>query len=680
MADLPVTPVQNFGQLLSSYGEGQANQLNASTNALNARANIAQLPSEIAARNAGIGQTNANTGLIGNEAAGKDIENQKAAMMLQLTKNALHNYAVASDAAAAPKPGADNEKVEKNVAPAPADDSDDDTADTDAGPSGGGTKAADPDPKRFRPHDETAAYFDQQASDKFRVNPAFNPQEQAMFNAGIPMAIAGDHSMLDAAKTQHDQRVNTQTAQSQVESQKAADKLYAINTAPDGTSFQALKGANPAAANHLAAIHGLDPTKPEKWTPEQKAEMDENTRKYAGMVHNSLFQYTGDKLEDKNGQNRNSRTGELPIGDQTQGLSPEQWAEKYKDATSLVTIPDPNGGPDIQIAKWRANSAKSPNAYIRSTTGKAANAPGSPLATDNTGVGAPGAPSSAPPSGSTGGAAAVTSQQNAPSPAAAKPGNLTQDPVLRKALADSSYAKPEQAPRPVGGFAGMSKQDNASLESRTALLKDSEDATSAAQLSNQYMTAAKQIIDSKQVPTTGPFGALLAKASAVLPGQHVDATNYQEVAKYLGNAALAQAKGIYGARMTQSEVGLQLNELSPSVHMTDQAVRNLLDTNIRSAQYTIDSASRVKQYLASGGNGKGGDPQNFSKWEAAYFPRGQAVNPPGSAGSTVEPKKISSAEEYHQLPAGAVYIDPKGVQRTKGGASAAPKTAPTGGN
>jgi hypothetical protein len=667
MADLPVQPVQDYGSLLSSFGNGLANQENASTNALNARANVAQVPSEIANRQA-------QTGLLGSEGTGKDIENQKAAMMLQLTKNALHNYAVSSDAAAAPTPGADNEKIEKVGASAPVTDAGDDTSDTTT--SGGSGKAADPDPSRFAPHDQTAAFFDQQASDKFRVNPAFNPQEQAMFNAGIPMAIAGDHSMLDAAKTQHDQRVQTQTANSQVGAQKASDKLYAINTAPDGTAFQALKGANPTAANHLAAIHGLDPAKPDTWTQAQKDEMDENTRKYAGMVHNSLFQYTGDKLEDKNGQNRNNRTGELPIGDQTQGLSPEQWSEKYKDATSLVTIPDPNGGPEIQIAKWRANGARNANAYIRSTTGKAANAPGSPLATDNTGVGATGTPSTAAPSGSVGSASATTPQQNN-TPAPPTVGNLTQDPVLRKALADPSFAKPAQAPRPAGSFAGMSKQDVDSQVARTALLKDSEDATSAAQLSNQYMTAAKQILDSKQVPTTGPFGAMLAKASALLPGQHVDATNYQEVAKYLGNAALAQAKGIYGARMTQSEVGLQLNELSPSVHMTDEAVRNLLDTNIRSAQYTIDSASRVKGYLAAGGAGKGGDPQNFEKWEAAYFPRGQIVNPPGSAGSNAAPKKVSNAEEYHQLPAGASYIDPKGVSRIKGGASAAPKTGAT---
>jgi len=75
--------------------------------------------------------------------------------------------------------------------------------------------------------------------------------------------------------------------------------------------------------------------------------------------------------------------------------------------------------------------------------------------------------------------------------------------------------------------------------------------------------------------------------------------------------------------MTQSEVGLQLNELSPSVHMPDSAIRDLLDTNIRSAAYTIDAARKSRAYLASGG-----DPQQYSEWLEKYYPRAQTVNNP----------------------------------------------------
>lgn len=612
MADLPVQPVQNFGSLLSSYGEGLADQQNASTNRLNAQASLAQVPSEIAARQAGIGQTQANTGLVGSQTQGKDIENQRSALMLQLTKNALHNYAESSDAAAAPKPGADNEGG-SDSAPAAAPDSDGTPPPT--------RQTKNPD-SRFKDDDDSAAHFDQVASDKFRVNPAFTPQEQAQFSAAIPLAIGGDHGMLDAVKAQHDQRVQTQTANSQNQAQQAFDKMYAVNTAPAGTNFTALKGAYPAAADHLAKIHDVDPDHLDKITPAQQKELDDSAKKYSSMLHDSLFQYTGDKLEDKNGVTVNSRTGLRTVGGQTQGLTPAQWADKYKEATTLDSVPDPNGGPEIKIAHWRAQGFPNAAAYVRGTSGNAANAPGAPAATPGaTTVGGGDQPVSGAGAGTT---PNVPASQAGSAPPTAS--SLTQDPVLRKALADPEFNLPKPAATPAGGFAGMGKQQEETLKARTDILKDSQDATQAAALSNQYMLAAKQILDSKTVPTTGPFGKLLAQASAALPGQHVDATNYQEVAKYLGNAALAQAKGIYGSRMTQSEVGLQLNELSPSVHMTDEAVRNLLDTNIASSKYTIDSAHRVRQYLTGGK-----DPQQFSTWNEKYFPRGTTVNGPGAS-------------------------------------------------
>ena len=212
----------------------------------------------------------------------------------------------------------------------------------------------------------------------------------------------------------------------------------------------------------------------------------------------------------------------------------------------------------------------------------------------------------------------------APQPAAAAPPAAPADPVLRQALTDPEYKL--QVPKVIKGTSqtpAQADQAKTIVQARTDLLKDSQDATSAAAQSMQYMQAAKAILNSKQVPTTGAYGAMIAKASALLPGQSVDATNYAEVAKYLGNAALAQAKGIYGARMTQSEVGLQLNELSPSTKMTDAAIRDLLDTNIRSAAYTINAARKSKAYLASGG-----DPQKYSDWLENYYPRAQTVNNP----------------------------------------------------
>lgn len=193
----------------------------------------------------------------------------------------------------------------------------------------------------------------------------------------------------------------------------------------------------------------------------------------------------------------------------------------------------------------------------------------------------------------------------------AAPPISTGDPTLDKAIADPTYKLPPLRP-------GQSLSKSG-IKAREDLLDDSQKATDAASQSLQYLKAAQQIMQSKGAPVTGLFGPAAAQISRVWGG--VNATNYQEVAKYLGNAALATAKQTYGARMTQSEVKLQLNELSPSTHMTPDATNNLLDTNMRSAQYTVDSARRANAYLKAGN-----DPQTFAQWNQQYFPRENVVN------------------------------------------------------
>ena len=161
-------------------------------------------------------------------------------------------------------------------------------------------------------------------------------------------------------------------------------------------------------------------------------------------------------------------------------------------------------------------------------------------------------------------------------------------------------------------------QQGINIKSRAALLTDSEQAVPAASSALQYLNAAKSIMDSKGA-TVGAYGGLLTGASKILGGGP-QSTNYQELAKYLGNAAVQSGKANF-PNATQSEVGLQLTELSPSKEMNEDTINNLLSTNIRSAKYTISSANRAKSYLDNGN-----DPQNFEKWNQDYYPRDKLVN------------------------------------------------------
>lgn len=199
----------------------------------------------------------------------------------------------------------------------------------------------------------------------------------------------------------------------------------------------------------------------------------------------------------------------------------------------------------------------------------------------------------------------------------------TTDPTLSKALSDTDYRLPVMRPN--------QSASPAIIESRNKLMQDSSDATTAAGQSLQYLKAAQAIMTGKGAPTVALPGEIRAQIGSVFGT--VNATNYQEVAKYLGNAALSNAKQTYGSRMTQSEVGLQLNELSPSVKMTPDAIKNLLGTNIRNAQYTIDTANRARTYVKNGN-----DPMQFGQWNQQYWPRDSVNSPAGnSAGSFAAP-------------------------------------------
>ena len=113
----------------------------------------------------------------------------------------------------------------------------------------------------------------------------------------------------------------------------------------------------------------------------------------------------------------------------------------------------------------------------------------------------------------------------------------------------------------------------------------------------------------------------------------VDATNYQEAAKYLGNLAVQSGKGNF-PHATEKENMVQFEQLSPSLAQTDDAVNGLLDSNIRTSQYALDTANRATDYLdPKSFGGTGGDPQKFFRWNQKYYPRADIVNASSGAPS-----------------------------------------------
>lgn len=409
-----------------------------------------------------------------------------------------------------------------------------------------------------------AASLDSYYRNKYYIPPITPDEATAMQQAsGAALALKSDVPVQQVQR-QIDQRVAAQTSANRNAAQNDADQRYQAATDPNAAP----------ADKALALAH-----------------------------YNALFQWTGDKPEDRNGNLFNSRTGQPMIGAQAQTLNQGQQSANLAAARELVLVPQ-SDHTDLQEEAWIAHHAASPEAYAASLNPGAQPASAAGVQPRN---------------------AAATPARGAPVPQPGAPVVATSgDPYLDKALADQTWRMPTQ---PVVSGRTQSPQvlnRNTIATTKAADLRAQYDqATSSAATSNQYLKAAQDILDSKGA-AMGAYGGLIAGASQYLPLGHTDATNYQEVSKYLVNAAV-QAGKVSFANPTQSEVGLQTGEMSPNKTMTDDALHNLVRTGIRANNFVMDSGNRVEGYLGSGAV-PNNDPQNFEKWNQKWFPRDKMVN------------------------------------------------------
>ena len=130
-------------------------------------------------------------------------------------------------------------------------------------------------------------------------------------------------------------------------------------------------------------------------------------------------------------------------------------------------------------------------------------------------------------------------------------------------------------------------------------------------------------MQSKGAPVTGLYGPAANYLSKTVGG--VDSTNYQKAAKYLGNAAVQMGNANF-PNHTQSGVDMNMTELNPNLSMNDATITDLLNTNIRSTKYTLDSIDRAKKYVDAGN-----EPLNFPTWNNQKFRRDVIVNADQSA-------------------------------------------------
>jgi Chaperone of endosialidase len=359
---------------------------------------------------------------------------------------------------------------------------------------------------------------------------------------------------------------------------------------------------------------------------------DPNLRASAAAAADAYRQWTGDEPQNLNGVIVNKRTTQPFIGAEAQRLSPDTYTSLKADANQLVTMPagDPNDpGKTVQMPKWRANGQgrfNNADEYLASLPPQ-----GTPDVPGRAPTGAPQRPVSAP--------APITKapavRPAAPQPAAPvvrpgqppAPSDYLDKTVHDKAFSDPTYRIPQTAAQ-IGTTFGTKTEGrtNAELEARKALKADSESTIQSSSTALQYANAAQQILDSKNPAVVGKYGPAAAAVSAWLGDKNHDASQYQELAKYLGNLAVQSGKGNF-PHATEKENMVQFEQLSPSTANTPEALRGLLGSIVRQNSYMRDTANRSKEYLDD--NGYNGSAQDFFKWNQKYFPR-ESVNTPKS--------------------------------------------------
>jgi hypothetical protein len=145
-----------------------------------------------------------------------------------------------------------------------------------------------------------------------------------------------------------------------------------------------------------------------------------------------------------------------------------------------------------------------------------------------------------------------------------------------------------------------------------------------AALADQQLEYNREAANALPGAETGPLSEWLTRnraalleagvPSALIPGSE-EVTPTLELNKALKNAALQGARQIYGPRMTQTEVKLQTEEMSPSASMMSDAISSLMQQNNIRSMYAKQRAQDYTQYRS-----QGGDPMAFESWYASRFP------------------------------------------------------------
>ena len=476
MADIaPVYGVTNWGDMLSSLPSAMSNIRSQTVQQADTMANVPVQQAE--AQN------------ISAQATGQQLQNQKLGIMLDAYRhNMMQQQAPAINDSQAPLPDAISGLISQTgqtsntsgVAPG---------ATTAAVAAGSGEPAGTDgklDPTKAIDPSAIATL----AEKKYAVRDIWTPDEVQQLQNNKSNVMLGLPDQRPNILAMHKARIDSQTNSAQLAASDAYDQMVSLQNAPDGAALNQLARLKPngpdgqtgrAAAEKVQALADKN-----GWTPEQT---DQFVRDYAQQSANQLHRWSGRGIEaGPGGVMVDAQTKQPVPGAMLPQLTPNEMREGLQEANKLVPSTDSNGVTS-QVPTWKMNGFPNARAYLNQwAAGRALGSAASARSTANAAVASGATPAPAP-SGAT------------PATNGTAPGAGISDPTLKSALADTSYRTPvgptKQNAAP--GPGDVKVLENAAANKQT-LQEDGRELTQTGGRSLMFLTAAKQIMDGKNVP------------------------------------------------------------------------------------------------------------------------------------------------------------------------------------
>lgn len=216
-----------------------------------------------------------------------------------------------------------------------------------------------------------------------------------------------------------------------------------------------------------------------------------------------------------------------------------------------------------------------------------------------------------------------------------------QQPIAQAALAATAAGKPfsqtidpmDSAPKlsaPAGAGSQPVYQAQFAKDAAGMAVTQAQQFSDASNTANLKIATNNQALALLDKADTGSIGPTLANMknviASIVPGiSDADFGNRpsdsQALYKDLSNAALQKGRSLFGSRFTNSEVGIMMNQASPSPLMAKEAIRFLLQTDNATNQYAINQGNYYGNYIKAGN-----DPTQFNNWYAKQFPLTDALS------------------------------------------------------